>query len=153
MTTQFLVSDIKHDEGLRLEAYPDPVSHGEPWTIGYGSAGPEVHQGLVWTQEQAESALASDIARAERALDSNMPWWRSMCDVRQDVMVNLCFNMGAGRLSGFHQALAAMQAHDYEAAADQLLDSVWARQVGHRAIRLAAQMRTGTRVPTPGDSQ
>ena len=149
MTTEFLAQDIRGDEGCELTAYPDPVSHGDPITIGVGHCGPEVYLGLVWTQEQADSALTSDIARAERALDSEMPWWRSMCDTRQDVWANMAFNMGVGKLSGFHMTIAALQTHDYESASDQMLDSAWARQVGHRAVRLAEQMRTGVRVPTP----
>lgn len=39
MTTPNLISDLKQDEGCRLVSYPDPLSKGEPWTIGYGSTG------------------------------------------------------------------------------------------------------------------
>ena len=56
--------DIKQEEGLRLNAYPDPLSHGDPWTIGYGSTGPDIRQGVVWTQEQADAALEADASRA-----------------------------------------------------------------------------------------
>ena len=48
----------KAGEGLRLESYQDS---GGVWTIGYGHTGPEVHEGLVWTQEQAEEALKHDL--------------------------------------------------------------------------------------------
>lgn len=40
-----------------LTAYPDPVSGGEPWTIGYGATGPDIVQGTIWTQEQADNDL------------------------------------------------------------------------------------------------
>lgn len=145
MTTPFLAQDLRDDEGFRAEAYPDPVSHADPWTIGYGHTGPEVHEGLVWTLDEAESALSSDISRAERALDSEMSWWRSMCDARQDVWANMCFNMGVGKLSDFHQTIAALHARDYDTAANEMLDSQWAAQVHDRATRLAEQMRTGQR--------
>ena len=60
---------IKSWEGCRLCAYPDPASGGAPWTIGYGHTGPEVHQGLAISQQQAEAWLAEDIATAAAAVD------------------------------------------------------------------------------------
>lgn len=38
-------------------AYPDPGTGAQPWTIGWGSTGPEVKQDTVWTQQQAEESL------------------------------------------------------------------------------------------------
>lgn len=143
MTTPFLPEDLRRDEGLRLEAYPDPLSGGEPFTIGYGHTGPEVHKGLVWTEAQASNALDADIAHACGLLDQHIPWWRELDGLRQDVLANMTFNMGWGRLSGFQHMLAAAKAGDYAKAADEMLDSAWSRQVGHRATRLAEQMRTG----------
>ena len=153
MTTPFLARDLRRDEGLRLRAYADPLTGAEPWTIGYGHTGPEVHEGLAWTPAQAETALIADIARACEQLDAHIPWWRRLDDARQDVLANLCFNVGwldpAGShgLGTFHHALAAIQAGRWRAAHDQLLDSAWAREVGARARRLATQMLTGARAP------
>ena len=53
-----------HWEGLSLIAYPDPVSGGDPWTIGYGHTGPEVVKGLVITQAQADAWLQEDRQKA-----------------------------------------------------------------------------------------
>ena len=145
MTTQFLTDDLKSDEGCKLEAYPDPLSGAEPWTIGYGQTGRDICKGVVWTQEQADVALADAINTAEGELDQHAPWWRSMNDARQDVMVNMCFNMGWPRLSGFHKFLAAAEAGDYETAAEEMADSAWARQLPSRSTRLATQMRKGIR--------
>ena len=50
---------VKDQEGCVLIAYPDPVSGGEPWTIGYGATGPNIREGLVWTQEQADADLSA----------------------------------------------------------------------------------------------
>ena len=149
MTTPFLARDLRRDEGLRLEAYPDPLSGAEPWTIGYGHTGPEIREGLSWTPAEAEAALIADIARACERLDRHAPWWRELDDVRQDVLANLCFNMGwldgsgAHGLGTFHHALDAIRANDWPAAHDALLASAWARQVGERARRLAAQLLAG----------
>lgn len=168
MTSPYLDADLKRDEGLELVAYPDPESElahwlngakgrslaspdrpeglsGAPWTVGYGHVGPEVHEGLEWSEETADQVLVQDRERAIRALDQGLPWWRSMSDLRQDVLANMCFNMGLGKLEGFHLMLGACQRHDYETAAAEMLDSKWARQVKGRADRLAKQMRLGER--------
>ena len=158
MTTPRLIDDIDAAESCVLRAYPDPlspagveISHGrsglgrsgDPWTIGWGHTGPEVHQGLIWTQAQADAARDLDIKHACDALDRAFPWWRQMSDPRQDVLANMTFNMGIVRLSKFVNTLEAMRLGDYEAAAAGMLASLWARQVGNRAKRLAQQMRTG----------
>ncbi len=153
MTTPFLARDLRRDEGLRLAAYPDPLTGGAPWTIGYGHTGPEVHARLAWTPAEAETALIADIARACALLDGHVPRWRRLDDARQDVLANMAFNMGwlsadgAHGLGTFRRALAAIQAGRWQEAHDDLLASAWARQVGGRARRLATQMLTGVRSP------
>ncbi len=48
----------------RFAAYPDPGSkNGKPWTIGWGSTGPEIGPGTVWSQAQCDARLAADLAR------------------------------------------------------------------------------------------
>lgn len=80
MANQFATDLIKAYEGCRLEAYGD--SRGIP-TIGWGHTGPEVHLGLIWTQEQADDWLQKDMQRAEN-------------DVRRSVQVSLSFqSLGA----------------------------------------------------------
>lgn len=143
MTTPYLVGDIKRDEGCRLTAYPDPVSGGEPWTIGFGHAGVDPH--TVWTMAQAEDALSTDIGKTIHGLDVALPWWRTLDDIRQDVLVNMAFNLGVAGLATFKHTLEFVEAHEWKAAAEGMLNSKWARQVGERATRLAAQMRTGAR--------
>lgn len=95
------------------------------------------------TLEQAMVLLDSDIDACERDLDRKFPWWRKMSDNRQRVLLNMCFNMGIGTLSGFRNTLIAMSAGRYDDAANGMGKSLWAKQVGRRAVRLAAMMRTG----------
>ena len=145
MTTPFLADDLKHDEGCRLVAYQDTLG---VWTIGVGHA--HVAEGAEWTQAECDTQLAADIAHAEALLTANAPWWRGLSHPRQDVMVNLCFNMGWGDgtkgLSSFKTTLRSIETGAYADAAKGLLASRWAVQVHSRATRLAAQMRTGVRV-------
>lgn len=138
MTTPQLVPDLEQDEGCRLTAYQDTVG---VWTVGYGHA--FVHPSTVWSQAQADAALLADVAHTETLLDAQLPWWRKLDDERQDVIVNMAFNMGVSHLAQFHNTLAAIQRHDWQAAHDGMLASQWAKQVHGRATRLATQMLTG----------
>ena len=58
------------------------------------------------------------------------------------VLVDLCFNMGWDTLSQFHNTLAYIKAGDYVTASENLLNSLWARQVGVRAIKLADLLKS-----------
>jgi lysozyme len=66
-----------------------------------------------------------------------------MSEVRQRALADLVFNMGMSRLHGFVKTLDALQRRDYETAAEELLDSNYAKQVGARSVRVAEMIRTG----------
>lgn len=101
------------------------------------------------TMEEAEALLSCDVDAAERDLLNNLSCYPLLDELRQEVLVNLCFNMGINRLLGFKKALAAINDGDWNRAADEMLDSRWARDVKDRRARpLAAQMRTGKEVLT-----
>ncbi len=141
-----LLTQLQQDEGLRLSAYQDTLGH---WTIGYGHT--PARPGETWTREQALAALRADCVAALRDVDRVLPWAKDLGPVRHAVFVNMAFNMGIGRLNGFQRALAAARLGDYEACARHMLDSLWARQVGPRAQRLAHQMRANAWVmASPG---
>lgn len=137
------IAQLKLDEGCKLHAYPDPLTHAEPWTIGYGCTGPDIHKDTVWTQAQADGELLSRIRIFEAELDHRLPWWNLLNPTRKDVLVNMAFNMGVDGLLGFKNTLAMIQAGDYAKAADGMMNSKWASQVHNRAQRLADHMRLG----------
>ena len=76
-------------------------------------------------------------------LNKNLPWWRTMSENRQHVLIDMCFNMGIGVLLGFRSTLTAMEEGRYEDAAIGMGQSKWASQVGNRATRLIEMMRKG----------
>jgi lysozyme len=123
-------------EGLRLKPYRCTAGK---LTIGVGRNLDD--NGI--TQAEAFQLLENDILAVEADLDRTWPWWREMTDPRQQVLADMCFNLGITRLGGFVNTLAAMKRGDYEAAADGMLKSLWASQVGRRAQRLAKMMREG----------
>lgn len=129
-----LAQTLTQDEGVRLTPYRDTVG---VLTIGVGH---NLEAGI--TPEAAQFILQQDISAALALLDARVPWWRRLDEVRQRVLANMAFNLGA-RVLGFGAMLAALEDGDYEKAADEMLDSVWAFQVKARATRLAHQMRTG----------
>lgn len=86
---------IKTWESCRLEAYkphPDDV-----WTIGWGHTGEEVVEGLVWSQAQADIALAEDLRRLEGVVESIiiMPLTQNQFDA----LVSLVYNCGSAPLT------------------------------------------------------
>lgn len=95
------------------------------------------------SEAEALFLLDNDIARCERELDRALPWWRQMTEARQRAILDMCFNLGISRLLAFKKTLGHMQAGRYAEAADEMLDSAWARQVGKRATVLSSMVRTG----------
>jgi lysozyme len=55
----------------------------------------------------------------------------------------MAFNLGSAKLCAFHRMIEALSEGDFDEAATQMLNSRWAEQVGHRAIKLAQMMRYG----------
>ena len=85
-----------------VEAYPDPGTGGEPWTIGWGSTGPDrfnggrIRKGTVWTKAQCDQRADEDYVRyaedVARALGSSI---KSTSQEQFDAMVSFHYNTGA----------------------------------------------------------
>ena len=95
------------------------------------------------SDDEIDYLLSNDITIAVTELDKQFHWWRSMSDARQNVLIDMCFNMGITKLLGFKKALAAMAKQDFEQAATEMLDSVWSKDVHGRADKLAQMMKSG----------
>lgn len=139
MNTSVLAQQLIEHEGLRLSAYQDSLGY---WTIGIGRL-IDARKGGGITATEARMLLFNDIAKIERQLDEHLPWWRTLSDVRQRVLADMAFNLGVAGLLKFKNTLALIEDAEYERAAAAMLQSKWASQVGRRAKRLAAMMRTG----------
>ena len=70
-------------------------------------------------------------------------WFDGLDAVRKDAMIDIAFNLGLTVLCKFEKSLAYMESGDYMLAADEFLDSNWAKQVGNRAIEVTDMIRTG----------
>jgi lysozyme len=119
-------------EGLRLNAYPDPATGGEPYTIGYGHTGPEVHLEMTITQEQAELYLQQDVLKAQHFVNN-----LNISDLTQgqfDALVDFAFNCGCGNLQK-STLLAKVKSGDIEGAAQEFLK--WDMAAGKHMAGLA----------------
>lgn len=120
--------DLIHSfEQCKLEAYPDPGSRdGTPWTIGWGSTGPDIKRGTIWTQVQADERFAQDIASFAAKVDAligDAPTTQNQFDA----MCSLAYNIGT---SGFAKStvLRKHKAGDYPGAARAFL--LWNKNDG-----------------------
>lgn len=133
-----LTDQLRIHEGVRSHFYRCTSGLA---TIGVGRCIEEGSLGL--SDDEIDYLLENDIKRCNQELIT-FSWFIDLDSVRQDAMVNLCFNLGFSRLSLFTNALAAMAEANYDRAAMEFLDSKWARQVGKRSEDVAHMIRTGT---------
>ena len=140
MSDPVLLAELRRDEGVVRHAYQDSLGF---WTIGVGRL-IDRRRGGGLSDAEIDLLLSNDIQRVDAGLDARIPWWRTLDPVRRRVLANMGFNLGVEGLLGFRNTLPAVREGRYEDAADGMLRSKWARQVGARAVRLAAMMREGS---------
>ena len=80
-------------DGL-VEAYPDPGTGADPWTIGWGATGPGIGPGTVWTQEQCDNRLEEDVARHARDVATALGNAQTT-QAQFDALVSFHYNTGA----------------------------------------------------------
>jgi len=131
-----IFEQLIRDEGVKFFPYVDSVGKT---TIGIGRN--LTDDGISF--QEAKYLLTNDVQNAVAQLEKNFPWAVGLDDARHGVLVNMTFNMGIRRLAEFKNFLAAMEREDWATAKAEMLDSLWAKQVGARAERLALQIETG----------
>lgn len=126
---------IKKFEGCRLNAYK-PVPTEKYWTIGYGHYGPDVSQGMVITQAQAEIMLGIDLQKYEQAVERYTPF--PLAQNQFDALVSFTYNCGAGNLQQLVKKRNALQVADamlrYNKAGGKELAGLTRRRVEERAL-------------------
>jgi len=131
------------DDGM-VEAYPDPGSGGDPWTIGWGATGPDVGPGTVWTREECDRRLAADIERHARDVMQAIGD-APTSQAQFDALVSFHYNTGAiarstllkRHLAGDH-AGAAKEFHRWVYAAGRVLKGLIRRRRAEAALYGAA---------------
>lgn len=96
---------------------------------------------------EAYALLDNDIERCTTACRKNFAWFDELTPVRADAMIAIVFQLGITRVLEFHRMLAAMAAGDYAEAANQIENSLFARQTGRRAREIAMMLRANAYGP------
>lgn len=110
----------------RYDAYPDPGSGGDPWTIGWGSTGPDIKPGTIWTQAQADTRFAADLAKFATKVDTLLGG-TATTQAQFDGMVSLAYNIGDAAFAK-STLLKRHKLGDYGGAAAQF--AAWNRAGG-----------------------
>jgi lysozyme len=133
-----LITQLEHHEGVKTKPYVD--TQGK-LTIGVGRN--LTDKGLH--PNEIRLLLLNDIKDA--MMDANaFKWFEDLNEIRQRVVVDMLFNLGRSRFMNFRKMIVALNKQDFATAADEMLDSRWAKQVGRRAQVLSGMMRSGEEV-------
>jgi len=145
MNIEELRDQLKIDEGVKYEIYNDHLGYA---TFGIGHlivGGDEEHGkpvGTAVSEERVNAIFEEDVQKYISESKKVFPNLDDLPETAQQVIVNMCFNMGAPRLSQFKKFIAGVNKGDWPTAAIEMMDSRWANQVGDRATRLRNRILT-----------
>lgn len=148
---QVWIKRLEKHEGFSSKIYKCPAGYN---TIGIGrnlDTNPltdeekevcgDISKGI--TKDQAYYLLGNDISRCVKELEIAFPFLYNLDVERRYALIDLCFNMGIHSLLKFKKMIAKLEILDFSGAAEELLDSKYARQVPKRALRIAHLISTG----------
>ena len=125
-----LIERIGVNEGFRSKPYQ--CSEGV-WTIGHG---------LTWiTEEESLSILSGRISELHLKLSKDLDWYDRMPPEVKGVIIEMCYQIGYAGVMKFKKMITNMQDINWKGAAEEMLDSLWAKQTPERANRLADIIR------------
>ena len=126
---QMFVSRLVENEGVKRFAYKD--------SLGYVSVGIgrclDQKKGKGLSIDECFYLLNNDLKEC-RSLLAGFNWYSKQDRTRQDVLVELCFNLGLKGLAAFKRMIAALEVNNYQVAVNELKDSLWATQVGKSRV-------------------
>jgi lysozyme len=152
-----LYNQIADHEGVVQQAYVDSTGHK---TIGIGfnlddasnikkleKIGVSVEDllsGKQLSDSEIKTLYNISISQAYRDAKTFLPDLESHPSDVQKAVVDMSFNLGLTRLLKFKQVRQALFQRNYRKAADEMLNSLWAKQTGRRAQKLANMVRNAT---------
>ena len=144
MDIEKIREQLEFDEGCVYEIYNDHLGYA---TFGIGhlvtESDPEQGQslGTPVSSDRVAEAFESDIQSVLRDCNVLYSDFHNLPEEAQQVIANMMFNLGRPRLSKFAGMKRGVDARDWDAAADEMVDSNWYRQVTNRADRLVERIR------------
>ena len=130
-----LLSSVIVHEGFSRYIYLDSVGVR---TVGFGRNLDD--RGI--SREEAEMLLLNDLETSTKEA-KKLEFYENLTSNRQDVIVEMIFNLGLTRFKKFKKTIGYINQANHSAAADEMLNSAWANQVGQRAITLSNKFRAG----------
>ena len=129
-----LIDRLKINEGFKSTVYKCTEGYD---TIGYGFA----IKDLVLTEEEASYFLANRVAQKHLQLSESLDWYDDLPPEVQGVVLEMVYQIGYSGVMRFRKMIANMKDKNWKGAADEMLDSLWAKQTPERANRLADIVR------------
>lgn len=120
MNIDKLKESIYKYEGCELKPYKCPKGKS---TIGFGRN----LQDRGITFQEANTLLENDLELVKNQLNHSLPFFKFLDDVRQNVLIEMAYNMGTPKLLEFKNTLKYIENKDYEKASVEMLDSQWHR--------------------------
>lgn len=143
-------TDTDSDRDLELQLIKHEDLRLKPYRCSAGKLSLGVGRNLDdngISRAEAMMMLRNDITSTRFALEKAVPCFLGLSTQRRRALIDMCFNLGLPRFLQFKQMLAAINVGDFNGAADEMLNSKWAAQVGkepgQRAHTLATMMREG----------
>tara|TARA_Y100001963_G_C6669240_1_gene394282 strand:- start:511 stop:915 length:405 start_codon:yes stop_codon:yes gene_type:complete len=130
-----LIDDIKKHEGFRARVYQCTEGYD---TIGYGFA----IKDLELTEHIADQILMKKLSELNLKIIDRFEWYFTSPQKVQDVVVNMCYQMGLSGFSKFKKTIYYLETEQYEEAADEMLDSLWHKQTPNRSKELSDIIRS-----------
>jgi GH24 family phage-related lysozyme (muramidase) len=146
---------IKIHEGVRRQVYLDTTNH-RTVGVGFNLERPDAerilrsvganYQDVVrgeyqLSNEQMRLIFEQDLKTLEEEARSAVSNYDNLSDVRQRVVCDMLFNLGYGGFKKFKSTINHIEHERFDRAADQMLESLWSRQVGQRSRMLSHMMR------------
>ena len=131
-----LIKSVKLSEGFRSKVYKCTEGYD---TIGYGFA----IKDLVMDEDIAEIILERKLKSLVSRVNKKFPFVEDLPESIQEVVYEMCFQMGLSGFSKFKKTIQLLRLGDYEAGSVEMLDSRWAKQTPNRAKRLSDIVKNG----------
>ena len=144
MNLERLREQLEIDEGVKYEVYKDHLGY-DTFGIGHLITARDPENG--WSvgtdvdEYRVREAFEDDVQGVISDCEKLYVQWEHLPEEAQQIIANMMFNMGRTRLSKFKGMKRGVDARDWNAAADEMVDSNWYRQVTNRADRLVMRMR------------
>ena len=114
-------------ESFESEAYPDPLTKADPWTIGYGTTvypnGSRVRKGDKITEKQSKEYLLHEVDSIVGTLEKKVPYWSQMNPNQRSALISFAYNLGAGffNSSGFNTISSRLRNKEWDKVPEALL--------------------------------